>query len=244
MLKKMTLTVLLFTSLTVHAGLKTLDTDELTQINGQGGVDLSWTLSLNHEYATDLTKNTISTLVDGKPTAVFYKLDNAACGTGNLLCRLAIAPNNHVDDAGNKKWLVFKGIQGTIQIDKFSIDGTTILNHKNEPQTAMQISFYDENPLKIRNWGFNTVAIETGKVNSIDADGKKTFIEGYTNNTVYEKYDETKSDGSIVTDLVVPQFDKGMEKGFMGLNVHGNMHMTGNLKIFSYNCGGEAGSRC
>ncbi|MCP5775560.1 hypothetical protein NL389_37630, partial [Klebsiella pneumoniae] len=81
---------------------------------------------------------------------------------------------------GNKKWLVFKGIQGTIQIDKFSIDGTTIINHRNEPQTAMQITFYDHQPLKIRNLGFNTVSIETGT--------GAGALEGYANTGVYSTY--------------------------------------------------------
>ena len=42
----------------------------------------------------------------------------------------------------------------------------------------------------------------------------------------------------------VPTFDNGAEKGFMGLNMHGNLHMSGDLKIFSYNCSGAIGARC
>ena len=241
MLKHLTFTVLIAASVTVHAGLKTLNPQELTEINGQGGADLNWTLSLNHEYATDLTKNSISTLdANGKPTDVFYKLDNSSCGSSNLFCRLAIAPNNHVDKDGNKKWLVFKGIQGTIQIDKFSIDGTTIINHLKNPQTAMQITFYDGNPLKIRNLGFDTLAIETGTGAGAN--------EGYANISTYSTYTGRtyNADGTVTESdqAVVPDFDRGHEKGFMGLNVHGNMHMSGNLKIFSYNCTGGAQSRC
>lgn len=136
-----------------QAGLEVLNQQELTETVGQGGADLNWTLSLNHIYATDLTKDTISRL-DGNdnPLEVFYVLDPTTCGATKQFCRLAIAPNNHVDANGNKKWLVFKGIQGTIQIDKFSIDGTTIINHRNEPQTAMKVSFYDDKPLKSEIW--------------------------------------------------------------------------------------------
>ena len=156
-----------------------------------------------------------------------------------MLCRLAIAPNNHEGNNGNKKWLVFKQIQGTIQIDKFSLDGTTIINHKNDPQTAMQLKFYDDKPLKIRNLGFATMAIETGTGQGAN--------EGYANSEVYTKFQgrNYQQDGSYnLVQEDVPLFDQGAEKGFMGLNIHGNMHMSGNVKIFSYNCTGSAASRC
>ena len=38
----------------------------MTAETGQGGADLSWTLSLNHQYATDLTKSQISETVANK----------------------------------------------------------------------------------------------------------------------------------------------------------------------------------
>lgn len=240
MSKLVTLCALLCTSMASLAGLEALDQQALTNTVGQGGADLNWTLSLNHVYATDLSKDKISRLDgSGNPLEVFYVLDPTACGATKQFCRLAIAPNNHVDANGNKKWLVLKGIQGTIQIDKFSIDGTTIINHRNEPQTAMQIKFYDNQPLKIRNLGFNTVSIETGT--------GAGALEGYANTGVYSTYTERtyNTDGTYTTaPQDVPSFDKNAEKGFMGLNVHGNLHMSGNLKIFGYNCTGGAQSRC
>ncbi|WP_216934753.1 MULTISPECIES: hypothetical protein [unclassified Acinetobacter] len=240
MSKLVTLCTLLCASIFSHAGLDALNQQELTDTVGQSGADLSWTLSLNHVYATDLTKDAISRLDgNGNPLEVFYVLDPATCGATKQFCRLAIAPNNHVDANGNKKWLVFKGMQGTIQIDKFSIDGTTIINHRNEPQTAMKIRFYDDKPLKIRNLGFNTVSIETGT--GVGA------LEGYANTGVYSTYTGRtyNADGTYTpSPQDVPLFDKGTEKGFMGLNVHGNLHMSGNLKIFGYNCTGGAQSRC
>lgn len=236
---KISLVLMMALSSLGHAGLTNLSTDDLNNVVGQGGVDLNWTLSLNHVYANDMTKNDIYNKAN--PSEVYYKLDTDSCVANKSLCRLAISPNNHIDADGNKKWLVFKGIQGTLQIDKFSIDGVTILNSLNEPQTAMQISFYDEKPLKIRNLGFESLAIETGT-------GAKTDLikEGYENISVNDKYAAKKMVGGVLVDdlIDVPNFDKGTEKGFMGLNVHGNMHMSGNLKIFSYNCSGAAGSRC
>ncbi|MDM1754427.1 hypothetical protein HX122_05430 [Acinetobacter towneri] len=238
MLKKLSCIALMCSPLT-HANLIALENHELTQATGQGGADLSWTLSLNHEYAENLELSNISKFNGGtKPTEVYYRYSEN-CADNNVLCRLAIAPNNHEDNNGNKKWLVFKQIQGTLQIDKFSLDGTTIINHKNDPQTAMQLKFYDDKPLKIRNLGFATMAIETGS---------KLEGEGYANSTVYEKYNSKQilADGTIGSEvsLDVPLFDRGAEKGFMGLNIHGNMHMSGNVKIFSYNCTVSAASRC
>lgn len=238
MLKTFLVGTLYFTSMISYAGLETLDSVQMMDVVGQGGADLNWTLSLNHIYATDLTKNNISRVdADGNVIEAFYILDPAACGTSRQFCRLAIAPNNHVDASGNKKWLVFKGIQGTLQIDKFSIDGMTLINSAGKPQTAMQISFYDDKPLKIRNLGFNTMSVETGNGST----------EGYANINDYQTYTQKviDADGNLTTTQnAVPNFDKGAEKGFLGLNIHGNLHMNGNLKIFSYNCSGVAGSRC
>ena len=238
MLKTLFAGAMCFTSFMSYAGLEALDQNQMTNTVGQGGADLSWTLSLNHVYATDLSKNNISNVAaNGSVLEAFYVLDPAACGEKRLFCRLAIAPNNHVDAAGNKKWLVFKGIQGTVQIDKFSVDGTTVINAQEKPQTAMQITFYDHYPLKIRNLGFNTASIETGTGGA----------EGYANSSTYETYNRKviNSNGDITSEITnVGNFDKGAEKGFLGLNMHGNLHMNGNLKIFSYNCSGTAGSRC
>ena len=53
MLKKLFCIALMCSPLT-HANLIALENHELTQATGQGGADLSWTLSLNHEYAENL----------------------------------------------------------------------------------------------------------------------------------------------------------------------------------------------
>lgn len=241
MLKKMTLATLMCVSLSSYANLVNLNQQEMKEVVGQGGADLSWTFSLNHRYATNPNLKNIHGIENGIAT-VYYDFDANSCGTNNLFCRLAISPNNHVDEDDNKKWLVFKDIQGTLQIDRFSIDGATIINYRNIPQAAMQVTFYDESPLKIRNLGFSTLAVETGTTD--EADNKE---EGYLNVDKYDTYVEKITDinGNITTaEKAVPQFDLGQEKGFMGLNVHGNMHISGKLKIFSYNCSGGAQSRC
>ena len=70
--------------------------------------------------------------------------------------------------------------------------------------------------------GFKSLAVESGS-------------EGYLNDKKYTTYDGGK---------LVPRFDQGGDQGFMGVNMHGNLHMSGNLKIFSYNCAGTTTSRC
>src|SRR5690606_12672190 len=220
-----------------YAALESLNNEEMVAISGKGteilgGADLSWTLSLNHQYASDLSKKEIS-LVNGfeangiaKVTQAYYRMTNNLECPLLELCRLAISPNNHTekqpDGSIAKKWLVFKQIQGTLQIDQFTLSGTTFINQYNNPQSAMRLTFYDDKPLKIRNLGFKSLSIEAGD-------------EGYFNTTKYETYATGKN---------VPQFDQGQEKGFMGLNIHGNMHMNGNIKIFSVNCTGDGASRC
>ncbi|OTG90421.1 hypothetical protein [Acinetobacter sp. ANC 3813] len=225
-MKKALLMTLILSSQITTAGLVGLNSDELVSVTGKGGADLSWTLSLNQQYATDMSLKNISKLngVDKNGRAVvteaYYKMQTSDCPLLEL-CRLAIAPNNHIEN-GQKKWLVFKQLQGTIQIEKFSLEGTTILNKDGNPQTAMLLKFYDNYPLKIRNLGFSSLSVESGAT-------------GYLNTDKYTTYDSGKS--------AVPSFDKDQEKGFMGVNMHGNLHIDGNLKIFSYNCSG-AGSRC
>ncbi|ANF82336.1 hypothetical protein A3K93_09130 [Acinetobacter sp. NCu2D-2] len=249
MLKRLFLSSLFGLSLGSQAALVNLSNDQLTQAIGQGGADLNWTLSLNHEYATNMEINEISTGI-GNDFEVYYKLDETACGLKKVLCRLAIAPNNHLDENGNKKWLVFKGVQGTVQIDKFSLDGTTITrminNNNTRQQTALKISFEDKYPFKIRNLGFETLAVENAKEilpgdSEVSTTGK-TYTEGYLNTDIY-KTNEEITDYDVQTDSIPKNwFDSGAEKGFMGINVHGNLHINGNIKIFSYNCDGTG--RC
>lgn len=208
----------LLVSYTAQAELVTLDNDALLQVTGQGGADLSWTLSLNHQYANNMNLSNISELnAQGAVEKAYYSYECLS----DILCRFAFSPNNHTEN-GKQKWLVYKQIQGTLQIDKFSLDGSTIINRDGNPQTAMQLTFYDENPLKIRNYGFKSLAVEGGD-------------EGYLNNKTYTTYGEGYQ---------VPQFDQGAEQGFMGVNMHGNLHMSGTLKTFSYNCAGTSSSRC
>ena len=54
MLKKICFPLALCVSTFSSAQLVSLNQDELLNTVGQGGADLSWTLSLNHKYANDM----------------------------------------------------------------------------------------------------------------------------------------------------------------------------------------------
>jgi len=61
--------ILLISSGAAQAGLVNLNNEDMQSIAGQGGADLSWTLSLNHKYANDMSLKTISTVdATGKTT--------------------------------------------------------------------------------------------------------------------------------------------------------------------------------
>ena len=117
MLKKLMLATVLGISLATQAGLVSLDPQQMTAETGQGGADLSWTLSLNHQYATDLTKSQISETVANK-LEVYYK-PTTDCGINTLFCRLAISPNNHVDAQGNKNGWYLKAYKAPCKLISF-----------------------------------------------------------------------------------------------------------------------------
>ena len=118
---------ILFSSLlvlfgTAHAELQTLDNQQLQQVEGQAGATINWTLSLNQTSPGVFDTTTCSDL---------------------RFCRFAVSSNNRYDDGsyvsndgtihkkngdvttatGRKQWLVFKGLQGTIQIQNMDISG-------------------------------------------------------------------------------------------------------------------------
>lgn len=205
---KMVLSTLLLLVSTAHAGLVGLDNQELGEINGQGGADLSWTLSLNHKATTD------------------GSLSREYECTDSRFCRLAISPNNRKDSNNNTQWLVFKKLQGTLQLEKFQLDGVSI---GDGTRTALQLRFGIDDkgnylqPLKIRNLGYEALQIETDNATQ----GQK----GYFNNLIYNT---TNAPNSV--------FDHGKEAGFTGLNIHGNLAIAGTLKVFG--CNGSGTSRC
>lgn len=234
--------MVLFTS--AHAELQTLDNAQLQQVEGQASAaTIDWTLSLNQTSPGVFDTTTCSDL---------------------RFCRFAVSLNNRYDDGsyvtrdpitnietihdkngnvitatGRKQWIVFKGIQGSIQLQKVDIDGVDLLYRSDAENTgvpdqikaALQVSFKAANPIKIRNFGFNALSIETDTVANEGAGN----VPGYLN---ADKYDATAGTNIKVTTSV---YDQGRETGFMGMMMNGNLALQGNLKVFS--CDGSM-KRC
>ena len=223
---------ILFSSLlvlfgTAHAELQTLDNQQLQQVEGQAGATINWTLSLNQTSPGVFDTTTCSDL---------------------RFCRFAVSSNNRYDDGsyvsndgtihkkngdvttatGRKQWLVFKGLQGTIQIQNMDISGDdlkyTADNGTDEKiKAALKVSFNKEYPILIRNLGFDALSIETDTVANEGAGN----VSGYFN---ADKYGATAGPDIKVTNSV---YDQGRETGFTGITMNGNLALQGNLKVFS-----------
>lgn len=222
---------ILFSSLlvlfgTAHAELQTLDNQQLQQVEGQAGATINWTLSLNQTSPGVFDTTTCSDL---------------------RFCRFAVSSNNRYDDGsyvsndgtihkengdvttetGRKQWLVFKGLQGTIQIQNMDISGDdlkyTADSTDEKIKAALKVSFKKEYPILIRNLGFSALSIETDTVANEGAGN----VSGYFN---ADKYGATAGPDIKVTTSV---YDQGRETGFTGITMNGNLALQGNLKVFS-----------
>ena len=223
---------ILFSSLlvlfgTAHAELQTLDNQQLQQVEGQAGATINWTLSLNQTSPGVFDTTTCSDL---------------------RFCRFAVSLNNRYHDGsyvsndgkihnadgtvittatGRKQWLVFKGLQGTIQIQNMDISGDdlkyTADSTDEKIKAALKVSFKKEYPILIRNLGFSALSIETDTVANEGAGN----VSGYFN---ADKYGSTAGTDIKVTNSV---YDQGRETGFTGITMNGNLALQGNLKVFS-----------
>lgn len=220
----------------------------MQQVEGQAGADLSLKLVLNQVNTKD--SEYLSTDKSYSMSNA-YKFDNGTGGACVKLefCHLAISVNNRYVDSidangvangaassteGYKLWVVFKGIQGTINIQKLGLDGTD-LTYKDDGgaeriKPAIQLSFDATKPIQIRNFGFDAVSIENDKFKSkTNADGSVTETAtastassdyGYLKNTTYA------SDHQSV-------YDQKRETGFMGMRMNGNLALQGKVMMFS-----------
>lgn len=195
--------------------LEPLNDTELQAIEGQSGADLSLKMSLNQKLNDQ-----------GK-----YVLDDVLCRDVEY-CRLALSVNNRYikagqpnSDNGNKLWLVFKGIQGTINIQKLGLDGVD-LTYKSagveKIKAAMQLSFDATKPIEIRNFGYNALAFGQDKFDSsanTEAGSSLASDYGYLQVT---KYDASNAS----------TYDRGRETGFMGVQMNGNLALQGKVMVF------------
>lgn len=249
--------VLLFvvSSTVVHADLEAMDNQTLQTITGQAGADLSLKLSLNHSALNN------TQLENG--TKPMFDCSNLA------YCHLAISPNKRfvqqdtngnwtvaasdptVSNPGHKLWLVFKGIQGTMNIQKLGLDGID-LQYKNKSgqdiiKPAVQLTMSADKPLQIRDFGFNALSIEQDNFTSY-YDEKGILVEGSSNTasdygylkaTVYSDKAQLVDDANQLAPTLGPigttanRHDTGKETGFIGIKMNGNFALQGKMMMFS-----------
>ncbi|XID74369.1 DUF6160 family protein [Alkanindiges sp. WGS2144] len=206
-----------------NAALEVLTNSDMQQVDGQAGAYINLDLRLNHTSP-----------------GVF---DDVGCADLKY-CRLALAINNRYHDGtqdtydlngvrtpsatGKKLWLVFKGIQGSINVQQMALEGVD-LAYGNIIKPSVQLSFDPKKPIQIRNLGFSALSIETDEqVNEGGTPGYLAAGSGGAGATAYVngKYTDTTN-----------QFDFGRETGFTGLNINGNLSVAGTIKVFSCDSG-------
>lgn len=254
-MKKITTLLLLLGTSSVHADLQTLDNQALQAVEAQAGADLSLKLSLNHTST--------------------YQFDDAVGGacdktaisnTGLGYCHLGLSVNRRFvkeTSSGSKVWtvpessptaaaparklwLVFKGIQGTVNLQKMKLDGVDV-NYKNKAnptvdviKPTIQLGFDATLPILIRNLGYNALSIEM--------DNFLSYIDPTTGAVVEDLTKRIDATGAVIASAPTAQdygylkattyasgtlYDSGKETGFMGLRMNGNLAIQGNIKMFA-----------
>ena len=209
--------ILLF-STGAFAALEPLDNLQLQLVEGQaaaekGAATINWKLSLNQTS-----------------TGAF---DATTCANIEY-CRLGVAFNNRNDATNKKQWMVFKGIQGSIELQDIEIAGADLVytddSNDSQIKAALKLSFNEFKPIKIRNLGFSALSIETDTVANEGAGNIPGYLAmgdspvGTASAQAYSggKYTDTTN-----------QFDFGRETGFTGMIMNGNLALQGSLKVFS-----------
>lgn len=214
------------------AAMEPLNDVALQQVEAQAGADLSLKLSLNHrleggKYILDTGTNGICSELQYCRLALAL---NKRFITGDVNTSSAWQPNS---DSGRKVWLVMKGIQGTINIQRLGLDGAE-LDYKNElgviqNKSALQFSFDVTKPLEIRNFGFTALSIEQDTFVSPITPENEVLAANTPGYLKVQTYGATAGTTVIATNQV---FDHGRETGFLGMNMNGNMFMQGKMMMF------------
>lgn len=218
------LLALLAVSQIAMADVQVMSEEELQAIDGQAGADISLEMRLNQDEN--------------------YNFDTALCAKFEY-CRFAINLNNRNDDGsvtgsatGKKLWLVFKQVQGTIKFQEIKLDAVDLTpyvgdNSSTVQKAAIQLGFDETKPILIRNFGYQSLAIESDTCTEANA----SCIPPETVNTPGYL---AKSSGGVAGvseyldgKYIYAGFDNGKEVGFTGLNIHGNLALKATLKIFS-----------
>lgn len=203
-IKMLSLISSLLMSLPLYA-MDSLDDAALAEEIGQAGADIAVKFTINHDASA-----------------------NFDC-TNLVYCRLGMSLSNRYDDGsldtyngsgdripsttGRKQWLVFKGIQGTLNIQELKFDGEDVV-YGSTTKASLKFGFTSTKPIELRNFGFNSLSIETDTVANEGVGNTPGYL---TPATLY---------GGT-------GFDANKEKGFLGLSINTNLSLTGSVKMFS-----------
>jgi hypothetical protein len=230
MKKTVCLLLLCGTASLSYADLQLMTEDELQAVDGQAGADISLEMRLNQ----------LSN----------YGFDATLCADFEY-CRFALNLNNRNDDGsykdnlgvvheangstagatlGKKLWLVFKQVQGTIKFQLIKLDGSDLTSYigKNSStvlKAAVQLGFDASKPVLIRNFGYQSLAIEADTVDNEGAGNLPGYLAKSGGGSGAGAYANGK--------YTAAGFDQGREVGFTGLNVNANLALQGTVKIFS-----------
>lgn len=237
-----------------YAELQALDNQTLQSIQGQGGADLSLKLSLNHNILSDSDLLTgVAPTFNCDPTRLEYCrlaisvnkrfVQQGSAGANDPVWSMA-ASDPDINNKGRKLWVVFKGLQGTINIQKLGLDAIDLqyaakTGGGTATKPAIQFTFDGTKPIQIRNFGFNALSIEqdTGTVLSY-YDTSGNLIEGTTTNPQDYGFLKTGTYSAVpqstgVNGTTANNYDVGREKGFLGLQMNGNLAIDGKVQIFA-----------
>ena len=253
-MKKIIVLLFLLTASSSKAELQALDNQTLQSIQGQGGADLSFKLSLNHNILsdTDLLAGTTPTFNCDSARLEYCRLaisvnkrfvQQGTAGANDPVWSMA-ASDPDINNKGRKLWVVFKGLQGTINIQKIGLDAIDLqyaakTGGSTVTKPVMQFSFDGTKPIQIRNFGFNALSIEqdTGTVLSY-YDTSGNLIEGTTTNPQDYGFLKTGTYSAVpqstgANGTTANNYDVGREKGFLGLQMNGNLAIDGKVQIFA-----------
>lgn len=179
--------MLCLSTLSAHA-MQEMTESALSQTTGQSGAEISLDMRLN------LDEN-----------------GNYVCEGGVQFCRIAYASNNRVNENGETKWLVMKGVHGQIKVQQLFMEGVTGIETVDKDGNAitksgLKLTYNPDKPILIRNFGYEALSAED------DIGTDKAYLRTNT-------YTGTG-------------FDAGRETGLFGMVVNANLQMGGTVKIF------------
>lgn len=203
------------------AQMQPMDNESLAAVDGQSGARLDLSMSINWDAANNQ-----------------YSCAGSAADKDKF-CRLGVSLNNRVDSTNHKSWLVFKGLHAqAINIQNLRIDGVSGINGT---QSGLKLTFTDTDPIQLRHVGFNALSMEYD-------DFVSTQNASFGTNGIWDEPATPSGDPGYLkystysaTDPSV--YDRGREKGFLGMDIHGNLSVTGSMTVFAMTCTGS-GTRC